>query len=107
MLTNCFFISLICNGCSLQSKDYLFSSSEADETISEQDARASALVKKFAHRISGNARDYDPLMKMIGDARFVLLGESTHGTHEFYRERALITRRLIEEKGFDEVRVGG
>jgi erythromycin esterase-like protein len=40
---------------------------------------------------------------MIGDARFVLLGEATHGTHEFYRERALITRRLIEEKGFNAV----
>jgi erythromycin esterase-like protein len=42
-------------------------------------------------------------MKMIGDARFVLLGEATHGTHEFYRERALITQRLIKEKGFDAV----
>jgi erythromycin esterase-like protein len=40
-------------------------------------------------------------MKLIGDARFVLLGEATHGTHEFYRERARITRRLVEEKGFD------
>ncbi len=97
------FISLICNGCSLQGKDYLFSSSENNKIISEQDATTAALVKKFAHRISGNPRDYDPLMKMIGDARFVLLGEATHGTREFYRERALITRRLIEEKGFDAV----
>jgi erythromycin esterase-like protein len=37
---------------------------------------------------------------MIGDFQFVLLGESTHGTREFYRERARLTRRLIEEKGF-------
>jgi erythromycin esterase-like protein len=42
-------------------------------------------------------------MEMIGDARFVMLGEATHGTHEFYMERARITRRLIEEKGFDAV----
>jgi erythromycin esterase-like protein len=42
-------------------------------------------------------------MEQIGDARFVLLGEATHGTHEFYRERARITRRLIEEKGFNVV----
>jgi erythromycin esterase-like protein len=97
------FISLICNGCSLQGKDYFFSSSEENETTSEQDSRSAALVKKFANRISGNSRDYDPLMKMIGDSRFVLLGEATHGTHEFYRERAVITRRLIEEKGFDAV----
>lgn len=81
------FISLICNGCSLQGRDYSFSGSEDNEILSEQDARAASLIKKFAHPVSANSRDYEPLMKMIGDARFVLLGESTHGTHEFYRER--------------------
>jgi len=40
------------------------------------------------------------LMERIGDARVVLIGEASHGTSEFYRMRALITRRLIEEKGF-------
>jgi erythromycin esterase-like protein len=44
-------------------------------------------------------------MEMIGDARFVLLGEASHGTHEFYRERAQITKRLITEKGFTAVDV--
>jgi erythromycin esterase-like protein len=44
-------------------------------------------------------------MKLIGDARLVLLGEATHGTHEFYRERAQITKRLIKEKGFNVVAV--
>jgi erythromycin esterase-like protein len=42
-------------------------------------------------------------MRLIGDARFVLLGEASHGTHEFYRERAQITKRLIKEKGFTAV----
>ncbi len=42
---------------------------------------------------------------MIGDARFVLIGEASHGTHEFYRERARITKRLIEEKAFTAVAV--
>ena len=37
-------------------------------------------------------------MSIIGDARLVLLGEASHGTHEFYRERARITERLIKEK---------
>jgi erythromycin esterase-like protein len=55
--------------------------------------------------ITGSDRDYDPLLAMVGDARLVLLGEATHGTHEFFRERARITRRLIEEKGFDIVAV--
>lgn len=61
------------------------------------------LVHEAAHPLTGNGRDYDPLMELIGDARFVMLGEATHGTHEFYRERARITRRLVEEKGFDAV----
>jgi erythromycin esterase-like protein len=42
---------------------------------------------------------------LVGDGRLVLLGEASHGTHEFYRERAQITRRLIAEKGFTAVAV--
>jgi len=72
-------------------------------TAAAPDASEVALVRQAAHALTGGARDYDPLLEMIGDARFVLLGEATHGTHEFYRERARITRRLIEEKGFDAV----
>lgn len=40
------------------------------------------------------------LVDMVGEARFVLIGEASHGTREFYETRAAITRRLIEEKGF-------
>jgi len=42
----------------------------------------------------------DLMMERIGDARVVLIGEASHGTSEFYRMRALITKRLVEEKGF-------
>jgi protein-L-isoaspartate(D-aspartate) O-methyltransferase len=42
----------------------------------------------------------EAMMERIGDARVVLIGEASHGTSEFYRIRALITKRLIEEKGF-------
>jgi erythromycin esterase-like protein/predicted phosphoribosyltransferase len=42
----------------------------------------------------------ETLEELIGDARIVLIGESSHGTHEFYEARAAITRWLIEEKGF-------
>lgn len=51
--------------------------------------------------------DLDPLMERVGDARYVLLGEATHGTSEFYTWRARVTRRLIEEKGFRFVGVEG
>jgi erythromycin esterase-like protein len=54
--------------------------------------------------IDGSADDFDPLMAMIGDqVRFVLMGEASHGTHEFYKTRADITRRLICERGFNAV----
>ncbi len=55
--------------------------------------------------LSGGEDDYEALLERIGDASVVLLGEASHGTHEFYRERARITRRLIEEHGFRGVAV--
>jgi erythromycin esterase-like protein len=55
--------------------------------------------------LTGRADDYDPLIQLIGDARVVLLGEASHGTHEFYRERARITQRLITEQKFNAVAV--
>jgi erythromycin esterase-like protein len=62
-------------------------------------------IRAAAIPLGGGARDYDELLDLVGDARFVLLGEATHGTHEFYEERARITQRLIEEKGFHAVAV--
>ena len=63
------------------------------------------VVQEAAHPLIGDAHDYDPLMTLIGDAPLVLIGEASHGTHEFYRERAQITKRLIKEKGFTAVAV--
>jgi len=51
--------------------------------------------------------DLDPLLARIGDARVVLLGEASHGTHEYYTWRTAITRRLVEEKDFSFVAVEG
>jgi erythromycin esterase-like protein/predicted phosphoribosyltransferase len=64
-----------------------------------------SLVRERAIPLKGDPRQYDALIDSIGDAQVVLLGEATHGTHEFYRERAFITRRLISEKGFTAVAV--
>jgi erythromycin esterase len=54
-----------------------------------------------------NSEDLDPLINSIGDAKYVLLGEASHGTHEYYLWRAKITQRLIQEKGFSFVAVEG
>ncbi len=53
------------------------------------------------------AADLDPLLERVGDARYVLLGEGSHGTAEYYSWRAEITRRLVVEKGFSFVAVEG
>jgi erythromycin esterase-like protein len=63
------------------------------------------VIAESAHRLPGASDDYEPLFRLIGNARFVLLGEATHGTHDFYAERARITRALIERFGFSAVAV--
>jgi erythromycin esterase-like protein len=68
-------------------------------------ATLSRQLEAVAQPLTGAPEDYEPLLDLIGDARFVLLGEASHGTHEFYRERAQITKRLIQEKGFTAVAV--
>lgn len=64
-----------------------------------------AVIRDAARQVTGSAHDYDSLLELIGDAQVVLLGEASHGTHEFYRERARITQRLVEEQGFAAVAV--
>ncbi len=69
------------------------------------ESAAARKVREVARPLSGALEDYDPLLERIGDCRLVLIGEASHGTHEFYRERAVITKRLIAEKGFSAVAV--
>jgi erythromycin esterase-like protein len=65
-------------------------------------------IRSLAHPLTeGDLSGYDPLLREVGDARIVLIGEASHGTHEFYRERALITTRLIHEMGFNFVAIEG
>ena len=62
-------------------------------------------IRGTAIRLGGAAGDYDALLEAAGDRPLVLLGEATHGTREFYRMRAEITLRLIQEKAFDAIAV--
>jgi erythromycin esterase-like protein len=43
------------------------------------------IIREAVQPLTGSAQDYDSLLALIGDARFVLLGEASHGTHEFLR----------------------
>ena len=62
-------------------------------------------IRRYAIPLTGSPTDFDALLRRVGDAHFVLIGEASHGTHEFYRVRAEITKRLIREKGFTAVAV--
>lgn len=63
------------------------------------------LIRQNARPISETAANDDALMDFIGDANIVLMGEASHGTHDFYYERAQISRRLVAEKGFSAIAV--
>lgn len=65
-----------------------------------------AEIRSLARRLESPA-DLDPLIERIGESRFVLLGEASHGTAEFYDWRTEISKRLIEEKGFSFIAVEG
>ena len=73
-----------------------------NDVDAEAIAAAARSALPYAH-----PNDLAPLLAAIGDAQFVCLGESTHGTREFYELRAEITRRLVAEKGFSVVLVEG
>src|SRR5688572_22607830 len=65
-----------------------------------------AKVAASSHKLE-NSKDLDVLLNEIGNSKFVLLGEASHGTKEYYTWRAEITKRLIAEKGFNVIAVEG
>ena len=69
------------------------------------DGKSIDLLERHAQPLRAVFSDYDKLIHATRGKKFVLLGEASHGTAEFYRMRAEITRRLIEEEGFDAVAV--
>ena len=73
--------------------------------VRQQDEQLIRALHAAAHPIDlGAGRDLDPVMDLVGDdVRVVLIGEASHGTHEFYKMRADITKRLVRERGFTAV----
>ena len=65
------------------------------------------VIHTAATPITDSKEKYASLLEKIGDARFVLMGEASHGTHEFYQARIELTKHLIEEKGFMAVMIEG
>ena len=73
--------------------------------MSENNKRLVSAIEKNVYPPREMLREYDPIIMAAANKRVVLMGEATHGSHEFYRTRAEITQRLIDEQGFDAVAV--
>ncbi len=85
----------------------LFSScSKSDEVDSLEDSHTTNIIATNSKKLE-TTQDLDVLLNEIGDSKFVLLGEASHGTKEYYTWRAELTKRLIAEKGFSFVAVEG
>jgi len=72
-------------------------------TLQNDDRDFARALTPYVKPMRALMSDFDPLLELVGDARCVLIGEASHGTHDFYRQRAQLTKRLIVEKGFDAV----
>ena len=70
------------------------------------ESEALTQIRSVARPLSSPS-DLDTLVERVGAARFACLGEASHGTHEYYRWRADLSRRLIQEKGFTWIGVEG
>jgi erythromycin esterase-like protein/predicted phosphoribosyltransferase len=81
------------------------SDEEVRDLLARANRQAAAHEPLAVRGLSGTASDYDELIGRAAGMRTVLLGEASHGTHEFYRERAEITKRLIAEGGYTAVAV--
>src|SRR5690606_31621192 len=75
-------------------------------TAQEDEEMQRRIPAEAVHPLN-NEEDLDVLIEKIGDSRIVLLGESSHGTSEFYTWRAALSKKLIIEKGFDIITVEG
>lgn len=77
--------------------------------MNEEEAYEEFIIElnKSIEPITEQADKYATLLEKIGEARYVLIGEATHGTHEFYRARIEITQELIKKKGFTAIAIEG
>lgn len=73
----------------------------------EKQAKAGTGVITIPAHALNTEKDLDSLIAQVGNARIVLLGEASHGTSEYYQWRSIISKRLIQEKGFNAIAVEG
>ena len=77
------------------------------DSASKADQEALAAIRAAARPLTGSASDHDPLVARAGTASRILLGESSHGTREYYADRGRLTLRLIREAGVNAIAIEG
>jgi len=75
------------------------------QSTSTEPDRVATELRPHLYELAGDGNQYDALLRLVGKSRFALLGEASHGTLEFYRERIRITQRLIAEAGLTAIAV--
>ena len=100
---------LACGGAEGSSATLLAASEDPRPTVTAGQASAaeSAAMSAAARPIEGNDGDYADILAAASGARRILLGESTHGTHEYYRERARLSERLVRDHGVGAIAIEG
>ncbi len=86
---------------------FLFFSCKQQEEVEQLDNEVQTEIPASAIQALESSEDLDRLLDEIGESRYVLLGEASHGTAEYYTWRAEISKRLIQEKGFTIIGVEG
>ncbi|GAA1823313.1 erythromycin esterase [Planosporangium flavigriseum] len=86
-------------------RNLLRAGAQAHPAIGAQGPTEVSVVRAEALPVEEGVPTDEALFDLVGDAHYVLIGEASHGTHEFYAARAAMTRRLIQEKGFRAVAV--
>lgn len=80
---------------------------DSAQSAASDDRQTIALIRAAARPLTGSPADLDPLVSAGSGATRILLGESTHGTHEYYAHRAQLTLRLIRETGVNAIAIEG
>jgi erythromycin esterase-like protein len=82
-------------------------SAVGSESTSAADRETVAAIRAAARPLTGSPSDHDPLIARAATASRILLGESTHGTHEYYADRGRLTLRLIRDAGVNAIAIEG
>jgi erythromycin esterase-like protein len=100
-------LTLIFSSCNNRQPQSKTSAQQKTNSMASQVQNKDTVHLQIPNHPLRNEQDLDVLIREIGDAKIVLLGEASHGTSEYYTWRTALSKRLIQEKGFNFIAVEG